>query len=83
MKTLPSLIIAAVFATLTFAVWAYLNRPTKEPPWPARIQGFAFSPFRANEDPTHFQMPTDAEIDTDLALLEVADSAVHELGRLR
>src|SRR5579864_4781669 len=76
MKTLPSLLIAAVFATLTFAVWAYLNRPTREPPWPARIQGFAFSPFRANEDPTHFQMPTDAEIDADLALLEGKVNAV-------
>jgi exo-beta-1,3-glucanase (GH17 family)/cellulose synthase/poly-beta-1,6-N-acetylglucosamine synthase-like glycosyltransferase len=70
MKTIPSLLIAAVFATLTFAVWAYLNRPTREPPWPPLIQGFAFSPFRANEDPTHFEMPTDAEIDQDLALLE-------------
>src|SRR5579862_3457964 len=76
MKTLPSLLIAAIFATLTFAVWAYLNRPTREPPWPARIQGFAFSPFRANEDPTHFQMPTDAEIDQDLALLEGKVNAV-------
>ncbi len=76
MKTIPSLIIAAVFATLTFAVWAYLNRPTREPPWPARIQGFAFSPFRANEDPTHFEMPTDAEIDADLALLEGKVNAV-------
>src|SRR5439155_1371775 len=53
MKMLPSLLIASVFATLTFAVWAWLNRPTLEPPWPARIQGFAFSPFRADEDPTH------------------------------
>ena len=70
MKTIPSLLIAAVFATLTFAVWAYLNRPTREPPWPPLIQGFAFSPFRANEDPTRFEMPTDAEIDADLALLE-------------
>ncbi|HYK99868.1 MAG TPA: glycosyltransferase [Steroidobacteraceae bacterium] len=76
MKSIPSLIIAAVFATLTFAVWAYLNRPTREPPWPARIQGFAFSPFRANEDPTHFEMPTDAEIDADLALLEGKVNAV-------
>ncbi len=76
MKTIPSLIIAAVFATLTFAVWAYLNRPTREPPWPARIQGFAFSPFRANEDPTTFKMPTDAEIDADLALLEGKVNAV-------
>src|SRR5256885_2379504 len=76
MKTLPSLLIASLFATLTFAVWAWLNRPTLEPPWPARIQGFAFSPFRANEDPTHLQMPTDAEIDSDLALLEGKVNAV-------
>src|SRR5579864_3391013 len=76
MKSIPSLIIAAVFASLTFAAWAYLNRPTREPPWPARIQGFAFSPFRANEDPTHLEMPTDAEIDADLALLEGKVNAV-------
>ncbi len=76
MKTIGSLLIAALFATLTFAVWAYVNRPTPEPPWPARIQGFAFSPFRANEDPTHFEMPSDAEIDTDLQLLEGKVNAV-------
>jgi exo-beta-1,3-glucanase (GH17 family)/cellulose synthase/poly-beta-1,6-N-acetylglucosamine synthase-like glycosyltransferase len=76
MKALPSLLIAAIFATLTFAVWASLNRPTREPPWPARIQGFAFSPFRANEDPTHLQMPTDAEISSDLALLAGKVNAV-------
>jgi len=70
MKTLGSLLIAAVFATLTFAVWAYLNRPTREPPWPNVIQGFAFSPFRNNEDPSHLQLPTDAEIEADLKLLE-------------
>ena len=69
MKAIPRLLIAALFATLTFAVWALLNRPTREPPWPKLIQGFAFSPFRSNEDPTHFQMPTDEEIDSDLALL--------------
>jgi exo-beta-1,3-glucanase (GH17 family)/cellulose synthase/poly-beta-1,6-N-acetylglucosamine synthase-like glycosyltransferase len=76
MKALPGLLIAALFATLTIVVWAYLNRPTREPPWPARIQGFAFSPFRANEDPTHGQMPTDEEIDADLALLEGKVNAV-------
>jgi exo-beta-1,3-glucanase (GH17 family)/cellulose synthase/poly-beta-1,6-N-acetylglucosamine synthase-like glycosyltransferase len=76
MKSLPGLLIAAVFATLTFAFWAFLNRPTLEPPWPARIQGFAFSPFRMGEDPTHKEMPTDAEIDTDLQLLEGKTLAV-------
>jgi exo-beta-1,3-glucanase (GH17 family)/cellulose synthase/poly-beta-1,6-N-acetylglucosamine synthase-like glycosyltransferase len=76
MKSLPGLLIAALFATLTFAVWAFLNRPTLEPPWPARIQGFAFSPFRIGEDPTHKEMPTDAEIDQDLQLLEGRTLAV-------
>ncbi len=70
MKSIPSLLIAAVFALLTFAVWAYLNRPTREPPWPSVVWGFAFSPFRANEDPTHNILPTEAEIDSDLALLQ-------------
>jgi len=70
MKSLPSLLIAAAFALLTFALWAYLNRPTREPPWPPLIQGFAFSPFRANEDPTHLVLPTVEEIDSDLKLLE-------------
>ena len=76
MKTVGSLLIAGLFATLTFAVWAYLKRPTPEPPWPKRIQGFAFSPFRASEDPTHFEMPTDTEIDADLQLLEGQVNAV-------
>jgi exo-beta-1,3-glucanase (GH17 family)/cellulose synthase/poly-beta-1,6-N-acetylglucosamine synthase-like glycosyltransferase len=70
MKSLPGLLIAAAFAALTCAVWAFLNRPATEPPWPARIQGFAFSPFRSGEDPTHHVMPTDAEIDADLKLLQ-------------
>jgi len=69
MKSLPGLLIAAAFAALTCAVWAFLNRPAAEPPWPAHIQGFAFSPFRTGEDPTHHVMPTDAEIDSDLKLL--------------
>src|SRR5580704_19791599 len=70
MKSIPSLLIAAVFALLTFAVWAYLNRPTSEPPWPKVVRGFAFSHFRANEDPTHNTLPTEEEIDSDLALLQ-------------
>jgi exo-beta-1,3-glucanase (GH17 family)/cellulose synthase/poly-beta-1,6-N-acetylglucosamine synthase-like glycosyltransferase len=69
MKSLPGLLIAAAFAALTCAVWAFLNRPATEPPWPAHIQGFSFSPFRISEDPTHHIFPTDAEIDSDLKLL--------------
>ena len=80
MKSLPGLLIAAAFAALTCAVWAYLNRPTAEPPWPARIQGFSFEPFHAGEDPTHQIMPTDAEIDSDLKLLTRKVNTVRTYG---
>src|SRR5256884_4802833 len=81
MKALPGLLIAAAFATLTFAVWAFLNRPTAEPPWPVRIQGFAFSPLRIGEDPTRKELPTVAEIDSDLKLLEGKVNAVRTYSR--
>ncbi len=62
-------IIAVATAALTVGVWAWLNQPDPEPPWPATIQGFAFSPFRADEDAVTHKLPTDAEISADLKLL--------------
>ena len=64
-----SLVIAMTAAALTVSVWALFNRPDPEPPWPDRIQGFSFSPLRANEDVVAHLLPTDAEIDADLKLL--------------
>ncbi len=80
MKSLPGLLIAAAFAALTCAVWAFLNRPAAEPPWPAHIQGFSFQPFRMGEDPTHHIMPTDAEIDADLKLFTGRINTVRTYG---
>ncbi|HEV2112233.1 MAG TPA: beta-(1-3)-glucosyl transferase, partial [Gammaproteobacteria bacterium] len=64
-----SFVIAASIAALTVSVWAYFNRPDQEAPWPDRIQGFAFSPFRLGEDAIAHRLPTDAEMDADLKLL--------------
>jgi exo-beta-1,3-glucanase (GH17 family)/cellulose synthase/poly-beta-1,6-N-acetylglucosamine synthase-like glycosyltransferase len=66
----PSLIFSLLIALLTFALWALLNRPSEEPPWPKRIQGFSFSPMRVHNDPTQGKFPTAKEIDADLALLK-------------
>ncbi len=46
---LADLIIAIAFTIMTVSLWAYFNRPFPEPPWPSRIQGFSFSPFRAGQ----------------------------------
>src|SRR5579872_2417791 len=64
-----SLVIVILVAVLTVSLWAYFNRPDREPPWPERVQGFSFSPFRANEDAVAHKLPTEAEITQDLQLI--------------
>jgi exo-beta-1,3-glucanase (GH17 family)/cellulose synthase/poly-beta-1,6-N-acetylglucosamine synthase-like glycosyltransferase len=71
MKLVSGILVAAVFAAMTFGLWAYMNRPTSEPPWPARIQGVAFSPFAADQNPFGSKdVPPVEQIDSDLRLLQ-------------
>ncbi|MBB6094517.1 exo-beta-1,3-glucanase (GH17 family)/cellulose synthase/poly-beta-1,6-N-acetylglucosamine synthase-like glycosyltransferase [Povalibacter uvarum] len=64
-----SYLVAIVFAAITFGLWAWLNRPVDEPHWPQRVQGMAFSPFQANQNPVDRVLPSTEQIDADLALL--------------
>jgi exo-beta-1,3-glucanase (GH17 family) len=61
--------IALALAVVTTSLWAVFNRPVPEPAWPDRIQGFSFSPFRADQDALAQIYPTLQEVDADLALL--------------
>ena len=70
MRRSISILIPLVIALLTVALWAMMNRPSVEPPWPTRIQGYSFSPMRADDDPTRQIFPSLHEIDEDLALLQ-------------
>ncbi len=81
---LSNFLIGAIFALLTFGLWAYLNRPTEEPAWPKRINngGFAFSPYRNGKSPVRNEDPTIEEIDADLALLEGKARAVRTYSAL-
>ncbi len=69
---LSSYLVAIVFAAITFGLWAWLNRPVEEPHWPQRVQGMAFSPFHADQNPADRVLPTREQIDADLALLASA-----------
>jgi exo-beta-1,3-glucanase (GH17 family) len=70
------LLVAAIFAALTYAFWALLNLPASEPAWPSRIHGFAFSPYRMEQDAVRGDRLTAQQIDTDLALLAGRTHAV-------
>lgn len=61
--------IAVIVATVTYGLWAYVNRPEVEPMWPDIIQGFSFSPMREENDPTKNLLPTVEQIEQDVALL--------------
>jgi exo-beta-1,3-glucanase (GH17 family)/cellulose synthase/poly-beta-1,6-N-acetylglucosamine synthase-like glycosyltransferase len=78
-----SIVVAAVFAALTFALWAWLNRPSPEPPWPDHVQGMAFSPFGFGQDPVPQVLPTPEQIDADLRLLAGKVTAVRTYSSLK
>ncbi|HKT31184.1 MAG TPA: glycosyltransferase [Gammaproteobacteria bacterium] len=65
----PAVLIGLAAAAITVSLWGWFNQPQQEPPWPRTIQGFAFSPFRADQNPNQDQYPSDAQIDADLKLL--------------
>jgi exo-beta-1,3-glucanase (GH17 family)/cellulose synthase/poly-beta-1,6-N-acetylglucosamine synthase-like glycosyltransferase len=67
---ISSILVLAVFALLTFGLWAKINKQTTEEDWPTdRISGFSVQPFRADQDATKDEWPTEAQIDQDLELL--------------
>ena len=71
-----SVVIALTIAILAVSLWALANRPEQEPPWPEQIQGFSFSPFRAEQDPLKKIYPSEADIEADLAQLEGKTHAI-------
>ena len=56
---ISTLFVALLFAVVTFAIWALINRPTEVVPWPEEISGFAFSPFQRGQDAIFNVMPTE------------------------
>ncbi len=70
------LLLTVLMGGLTFALWSFLNLSANEPPWPATIKGFCFSPMRGALAPAPGQFPSLAEIEEDLALLQGKSYAV-------
>jgi exo-beta-1,3-glucanase (GH17 family)/cellulose synthase/poly-beta-1,6-N-acetylglucosamine synthase-like glycosyltransferase len=71
-----NLLIAIAVAVVTISLWAYANQPQQHPPWPQKVKGFSFSPFQANQDAIKHILPTEQDIDADLALLAGKTHAV-------
>jgi exo-beta-1,3-glucanase (GH17 family)/cellulose synthase/poly-beta-1,6-N-acetylglucosamine synthase-like glycosyltransferase len=71
-----SLIITFIMGCLAVLLWKVVNVPNIEPPWPTKIQGFSFSPFREGQSPSKQIYPSVEQIDRDLATLAGESHAV-------
>ncbi|MES3008310.1 MAG: glycosyltransferase [Pseudomonadota bacterium] len=80
---ISSLLVALLFAAVTFSLWALINRPTEVVPWPEQISGFAFSPFRANQNGILNIMPSTEEIREDVELLAGKARSLRTYSSLR
>ncbi|MBU2097182.1 MAG: glycosyltransferase [Gammaproteobacteria bacterium] len=80
---ISTLIVASLFAAVTFCLWALTNRPTEVVPWPDQVTGFAFSPFRAGQDAIINVMPSVEEIREDVELLSDKAKAIRTYSSLR
>ena len=69
MFRLTNWVIGIAVAIISVSMWAYINRPQSLPDWPEHVTGFAFSPYRAGQDPREHIYPSLEQIDSDLALL--------------
>jgi exo-beta-1,3-glucanase (GH17 family) len=71
-----NVVITITIALLTISIWALMNRPEIEPPWPRKIQGFCYSPFWEDQSPLEGVFPTVEQIESDLAMLAKRTHAV-------
>jgi len=74
--TRANILIVIAIAVISSSLWAFFNKPEQEPPWPTRIQGFSFSPMRADQSAAEHILPSLEEIDADLALLSDKTHAI-------
>ncbi|MCB1648439.1 MAG: glycosyltransferase [Pseudomonadales bacterium] len=79
---ISTLLVALLFAVVTFFIWALINRPTQVVPWPEQVSGFAFSPFQRGQDAIVNIMPSREEIRADIALLADKSRALRTYSSL-
>jgi exo-beta-1,3-glucanase (GH17 family)/cellulose synthase/poly-beta-1,6-N-acetylglucosamine synthase-like glycosyltransferase len=71
-----TLIALAVTAATSLGIWTASNQPVRAPAYTGEIAGFAFSPFHRGETPEANQIPSQAEISSDLEQISHVTSRI-------
>ena len=76
---LAALLTIILLVVLNFSIWSYINNPLQLKPWTKTTMGLTFDPMRKHDTQTNGSYPSEADIDSDLALLEDKVYAVRTL----
>lgn len=68
-RAFSAVLTLVLVAAVNFALWAYANRPVTVHDWDGPIAGFAFNAFQRDQSPLDRSYPSDADLESDIALL--------------
>ncbi|MBF0306097.1 MAG: glycosyltransferase [Alphaproteobacteria bacterium] len=61
--------VLVVILLVNLGVWWWMNLPHTDVPWSGVIKGVSFSPYQKDDNPITGELPTEREIERDLAIL--------------
>lgn len=68
-RAVSAILTLVLVAAANFALWAYANRPVHVHDWDGPIAGFAFNAFQRDQSPLDRSYPSNADLESDIALL--------------
>ncbi|GAB6142217.1 glycosyltransferase NdvB [Methylosoma difficile] len=82
-KKIATLFALTVLVFINFSIWSYVNNPLQLQPWTKTTMGVTYDPMRKEDTQTGNTYPSEADIDSDLALLENKVHAVRTYSMLK
>lgn len=82
-RKLAILFVVALLVAVNFSIWSYINNPLQLQPWTKTTMGVTYDPLRKQDTQTGDSLPSEADIDSDLALLANKVHAVRTYSMLK
>ncbi|MGZ8226005.1 MAG: glycosyltransferase [Methylococcaceae bacterium] len=82
-KKIATLLTLAVLVLINFSIWSYVNNPLQLQPWTKTTMGLTYDPMRKQDTQTSNTYPSEADIDSDLTLLQDKVHAVRTYSVLK
>jgi len=82
-KKIATLLSLTLLVFINFSIWSYVNNPLQIQPWTKTTMGVTYDPMRKGDTQTGNTFPSEADMDSDLALLENKVYAVRTYSMLK